>query len=80
MTLEERQNPEIFEKQTSRISRVAKGSGSTTTEVRSLLKQWKLLQSMVKDGFGDMDASEGINQKQLQKMMKKLGKKKFMRF
>ncbi len=80
MTKEERENPEIFEKQTSRISRVAKGAGVNNSDIRALLKQYKMLQEMVKGGMGDMDMSGGMSQKQMQKMMKKFGKRKIMRF
>ncbi len=76
MTQEEVSNPEILEKQTSRISRVANGAGVHTSDVRSLLKQYKLLNDMLKSGTGDL--SQGISQKQLQKFAKKFGKK--MRF
>src|SRR3989344_3163017 len=48
MTSEEIENPELFEKQTSRIQRVAHGSGTTTTDVRMLLKQYKMLNEMIK--------------------------------
>ena len=77
MTLEEKENPELLEKQTSRIARIAKGAGVHTSEVRSLLKQYNLLNDMLKSG-GDMDMSQGLNQKQLKKFAKKFGKK--MRF
>ncbi len=80
MTKEERENPEVFEKQTSRISRVAQGAGVNNSDVRSLLKQYKMLQDMVSGGIGDMDMSQGMSQKQMQKLMKKFGKKKMMRF
>ena len=79
MTQEEKENPEILQKQTSRISRVAKGAGVATSDVRSLLKQYDMLQGFVKDS-SDMDMSQGMSQKQMQKMMKKFGKKKMMRF
>lgn len=80
MTLEEKENPEIIQKQTSRISRIAKGSGVNTSDVRSLLKQYDLLQSFVKDS-SEMDLSSGqLSQKQMQKLMKKFGKKKMRRF
>jgi hypothetical protein len=39
-----------------------------------------MLQDMIKGGMGDMDMSNGFSQKQMQKMMKKFGKKKIMRF
>lgn len=74
MTPEERENPELLKKQTSRISRIAKGAGVTSNHVRSLLKQYDLLSSMIKEG-ASTDMSQGVSQKQLMKMMKKLGKK-----
>ncbi len=83
MTPEEIKTPELLEKQTSRISRIAKGSGTTTTEIRSLLKQYKILKDLVKSGknMSDMaDLSQGLSQKQIMKLAKKFGKKKMMRF
>ncbi len=83
MTPEEIKSPEIMEKQTSRINRVAKGSGTTTTEIRSLLKQYKMLKELVKSGknISDItDPTQALNQKQLMKLAKKFGKKKIMRF
>jgi signal recognition particle subunit SRP54 len=69
MTEEEMENPEILEKETSRISRIAKGSGTTTTELRELLKQYKMLKEMM--GMQG-DLSEGkIDQKTMMKMAKK---------
>ncbi len=79
MTQEEKDNPELLEKQTSRISRVANGAGVSTSHVRSLLKQYKMLNEMVKSG-NTMDMSQGISQKQLMKMAKKFGKGKKMKF
>ncbi len=79
MTPEEKENPGILQKQTSRISRVAKGAGVHTSDVRSLLKQYDMLQGFIKDS-SEMDMSEGMSQKQMQRMMKKFGKKKMMRF
>ncbi len=78
MTTEEVNNPEILEKQTQRIGRVAKGAGVNNSEVRALLKQYKVLSEMVKGGMGNIDASKGMSQKQMQKLIKKFGKK--MRF
>ncbi|MFH1515745.1 MAG: hypothetical protein ABIG42_09840, partial [bacterium] len=77
MTQEEKNNPELLEKQTSRIARVAQGAGVHNSDVRSLLKQYKMLNEMVKGG-ADMDMSQGMNQKQMMKLAKKFGKlKKF---
>lgn len=75
MTKEEIENPEIIEKQTTRISRIAKGAGVTTNEVRSLLKQYRLLNDVVKSGINSNSMSSGLSQKQLMKFARKFGKK-----
>ncbi|MCX6749271.1 MAG: signal recognition particle protein Srp19, partial [Candidatus Pacearchaeota archaeon] len=79
MTPEEKSNPEILEKQTSRIARIAKGAGVHGSDVRALLKQYSMLNEMLSSGKG-MDMSQGMSQKQLQKFAKKFGKIKKMRF
>ncbi len=79
MTPEEKENPELLKKQTSRITRIAKGSGVAGSDVRSLLKQYDMLQEMVKGGI-DGDMSQGLSQKQMMKLAKKFGKKKIRRF
>ena len=79
MTPEEKANPELLEKQTSRITRIAQGSGVNNSDIRSLLKQYKMLNEMVKGGI-DENMSEEMSQKQLMKMAKKMmkgGKLKF---
>ncbi len=77
MTQEERSNPELLKKQTTRLARIAKGAGVTTSEIRSLLKQYDLLNEMVKSQ-SNLDPEKGLSQKQLMKFAKKLGKgKKF---
>jgi signal recognition particle subunit SRP54 len=77
MTKEEKENPELLEKQTTRIKRIAQGAGVHGSDVRSLLKQYKMLQELVKGG-SDMDMSQGMSQKQMMKLAKKFGKgKKF---
>jgi signal recognition particle subunit SRP54 len=69
MTEEEIDTPEVLEKQTSRIQRIARGSGTTTTEIRELLKQYKMLKEMMGMQSG---LSEGnIDPKMMQKMAKK---------
>ena len=80
MTQEEKDNPEILEKETSRISRIAKGSGVNSSDVRSLLKQYKMLNEMISGGMGEMNLEKGMSQKQMMKMAKKFmkgGKLKF---
>ncbi len=77
MTEEEINNPEILEKQTSRLGRIAKGSGTNTADLRQLLKQYKLIKELA-SGSGDLsniDPSQGLNQKQMQKLAKKFGKR-----
>ena len=77
MTPKEIENPELLEKQTSRIARVANGSGVATSEVRALLKQYKMLNELVKSG-SSMDLESGaLSQKQMMKLARKFGKKKF---
>ena len=77
MTQKEIEDPEILEKQTQRLSRIAKGSGTTTSDIRQLIKQYKLLKEFA-SGSGDLenfDPSQGLSQKQMQKLAKKFGKK-----
>lgn len=74
MTEEERENPEVLKKETGRIKRVAQGAGVNGSEVRALLKQYDMLNDMMKMG-ADSDMSEGMSQKQMMKMAKKFGKK-----
>lgn len=70
MTPAEIENPEILEKQTSRIARIAKGSGTTTSEIRELLKQYKMMNEMIKSQSGLAEGGQ-IDQKTLQKMARK---------
>ncbi|HVY01213.1 MAG TPA: signal recognition particle receptor subunit alpha [Candidatus Nanoarchaeia archaeon] len=74
MSKAERENPELLEKQTARMQRIAKGSGTTTTEIRALLKQYKLLQDMVKSQ-SSLSSSGQMDQKTIMKMAKKFGRK-----
>ena len=79
MTSEERENPEIIEKQISRISRIAKGSGVNNSDIRSLLKQYKMLNEMIKTSTG-MNMESGMSQKQMQKLARKFMKGGKMKF
>jgi len=76
MTKEEIENPEILEKQTSRIQRVSRGSGVSTSDIRALIKQYKLLNEMIKSQSSL--SSGNIDQKTIMKLAKKFGKR--MRF
>jgi len=73
MTKEEIENPELLEKQTSRIARIAKGSGTTTSDIRMLIKQYKMLKEMIKS----QSSLEGgmLDQKTMMKLARKFGKK-----
>jgi len=80
MTPEEIENPDLFEdKKTgnSRINRVARGAGVKNNEVRALLKQYKILKEMIKGGLGNIESPEMLSQKQIMKLVKKFGKRKF---
>ena len=79
MTPEEKENPELLtstETGTSRINRISKGSGVNNSDVRSLLKQYKMLKEFTGKGMKDLQGmqSGNMSQKQLQKLMKKFGK------
>jgi len=76
MTREEKQNPELIEKQTSRLQRIAKGSGTTSSDIRALLKQYKLIKDFGKMGLDESSLQGGkLDQKMMQKLAKKFGKK-----
>jgi len=77
MTQYEVENPEILEKQTSRIQRIAKGSGTSTSDIRMLIKQYKMLQEMIKSGSGLAEGN--LDQKTMMKMAKKFGGKKMFK-
>jgi len=70
---EEIENPEIIEKQTSRIQRISKGSGVSTSDIRMLIKQYKMMKEMVSNQ--DKLASGDLDQKTIMKLAKKFGKK-----
>ncbi len=76
MTEEEINNPEIIEKQTTRLGRIAKGSGTTTSEIRQLIKQYKLIKDFTRGGISESDLSSGggLSQKSMMKLAKKFGK------
>lgn len=76
MTPEEIKNPEIIEKQTTRLGRIAKGSGTTTSDIRQLIKQYKMIKEFTKGGISEADMSSGgFSQKQMMKLAKKFGKR-----
>ena len=73
MTQEEIENPDLLEKQTSRMQRIAKGSGTSTSDIRALIKQYKMLKSLISKQSA---LSEGnLDQKTIMKLAKKFSKK-----
>lgn len=73
MTPEERENPALIKKETSRLSRISKGAGVANSELRALLKQYDALGGMIKETKG-MDVSGEMDNKQMQKLLKKLSR------
>jgi signal recognition particle subunit SRP54 len=69
MTKEEKENADIIH--SSRIKRIAKGSGTTQKDVRDLLKQYKKSKKMMKK-IGGM---KGMKRGSLKKLAKRLGMK-----
>lgn len=74
MTKEEKENPELLEKQTSRIQRIAKGSGTTTSDIRMLIKQYRMLKDMIKSQSSLAEGGQ-MDQKTIMKLAKKFGRK-----
>ena len=64
--------PELLDKEKTRIRRIAQGSGTNTSDVRALLKQYKMMKQFVKKGPSDM---KNMDEKQMKKMAKKFGGK-----
>ncbi len=76
MTKEEIENPELLEKQTSRMQRIAKGSGTSVSDIRALIKQYMLLKSMMKDSSSLKNLNPGsLDQKTMMNLAKKFAKK-----
>ncbi|MFH1587027.1 MAG: signal recognition particle receptor subunit alpha [Candidatus Diapherotrites archaeon] len=78
MTDKEKENPELLNK--NRIQRIAKGSGKKESDVRELLKQYKVMEKMAKKmakiDLEKMQKKGGMN---LEKLMKGFGRKKKMK-
>lgn len=73
MNQEEIENPEILEKQTTRIARIAKGSGTSTSDIRALIKQYKMLKEMIKSQASLQEGN--LDQKTMMKFARKFAKK-----
>ncbi|MEM3074439.1 MAG: signal recognition particle receptor subunit alpha [Candidatus Pacearchaeota archaeon] len=81
MTPYEKENPEILEKESQRLQRIAKGSGTTTNEIRQLIKQYKIIKELAK-GTKSLenidDPSKLMSNKQMLKLARKFAKRKKM--
>ena len=66
MTNTERENPDIIRKQSTRMTRIAKGSGTNLEAVRSFLSQFAKMKKM----YEQLQKNKGM-QKQLEKFLKK---------
>jgi len=78
MTPEERENPETLN--SSRVTRIAKGSNTPTNEIREMIKQHKLMKEMMTGSAASGLASGQLDQRTMQKLAKKFGKRKMIRF
>ncbi len=81
MTPEEKNNPDILKDKktgTSRMNRIAKGAGVNNSDIRSLLKQYDMLNDMI-GSSSQFDPEKPMSQKQMMKMAKKFMKGKKMR-
>ena len=74
MTQEEIENPEILEKQTSRMQRIAKGSGTSVSDIRALVKQYKMIKEMI-SSQSKIAETGTLDQKTIMKLAKKFGRK-----
>ncbi|NOX71497.1 MAG: signal recognition particle protein [Candidatus Micrarchaeota archaeon] len=67
MTPEERENPDIIKN--TRISRIAKGSGTKESDIRDLLKNFKQIKKVMKMAGG----GKGLKRGPLARLMKQMG-------
>jgi len=74
MTKEEIENPEIIEKETTRLQRIAKGSGVYTSDIRMLIKQYRLLKEFATSGE-QLSDSGSLDQRTMMKLAKKFGRR-----
>lgn len=82
MTKKERKDPSIMNN--SRIARIVNGSGVESSEIRELLKQYKMMKKMITmfknpENFKGMDEESMQSPDAMMKMMQKAGGGKFMK-
>jgi signal recognition particle subunit SRP54 len=74
MTPDERENPEVLS--SSRISRIAKGSCVSTSDIREMIKQYKMVKEFISGASGLQGLESGrLDQRTMQKLAKKFGKR-----
>jgi len=73
MTQKERENPDLLD--SNRIARVSKGSKVSATDIRDLIKQYKLVKEFTSSTSQMAGLGQGqMDQKTLQKLAKKFGR------
>ncbi|UZE93808.1 MAG: signal recognition particle protein [Candidatus Pacearchaeota archaeon] len=76
MTQEERENPEKLN--SNRIARISKGSSVSTSDIREMIKQYKIVKEFISSSKAMKGLGTGqIDKKTLQKLAKKFGRKMF---
>jgi signal recognition particle subunit SRP54 len=75
MTPKEKDNPDLLD--SSRISRISKGSNVSANEIRELIKQYKLIKEFAvgSTSMAGMGMDGKMDQKTMQKLAKKFGRK-----
>jgi signal recognition particle subunit SRP54 len=71
MSEEEIEDPEVID--TSRIQRISKGSNVSASDIRALLKQYKMVKKFFAGGISGLE--NGLDQKKLAKLAKRFGGK-----
>ena len=71
MTTKEREYPESID--STRIARISKGSHVPATEIREMLKYYKLIKELA----SGKSQPQNIDKKMIQKIAKKFGRKMF---
>jgi len=76
-TKEEKENPELLN--SSRIARISKGSNVSTSDIREMIKQYRLVKEFISGTPKDLENISGgkLDQKTLRKLAKKFGRRMF---
>ena len=57
------------------MARIARGSGTTVSDIRALIKQYKMLKEMLHSGGALANPGGSFDQKTMLKLAKKFGRK-----